>query len=623
MICEVDEGLHGARCLRLLLNLLTLGFVVIALLLLQLHFVSYDKMKALLDGLVARRGGMGTPGVDLTQETYERILRHLPIAAGTLGICGGTLALFKHKLTRFLLDIPSEWNGTDNPFRIQFHGGSEGALEVGALLVLSTAGIFFRIWHLGRSVRYDEAWTYVEFASRPLLAGLSNYTAPNNHLLNTLLIHLSTKLLGNTLFGLRFPTLVAGCLVIPISWVVTQALYGKLAAIFAAGCVASLPTFIEFSVNARGYALQWLFILAVIWFAAQLQENPERKIAWLGFVIAAVSGIYAIPTTLIAISGVFGWMLVTTLFDREAGKLRSVSKAIALAGLAMMLLSLLLYLPPLLARGPAAIAAKELVTWQQGDFWHGLAHMVQCARLRWTEGVPAAAVWILLAGLAIGLLCLRRFKRVSVTIALWVSAAIFAGTFHIFGFPRVWSYLLLSAVMTASAGLSLALTAVAGSSPVRGLALAALTAITFTVVVGSAVIRQRALFTSNETGMIIDGDSIVEFLSAELRPGDSLVGNAIINYELLRRSPRLYGELGQTQTAARVVAVVAKNIGTTEFCNTQSLVPLLAAQDSADPGTLAQEMDLKAYGPPEVAAKFLTSTVFSFERNRQAPVGKQ
>jgi Kef-type K+ transport system membrane component KefB len=65
---------------------------------------------------------------------------------------------------------------------------------------------------------------------------------------------------------------------------------------------------------------------------------------------------------------------------------------------------------------------------------------------------------------------------VSMTIALCLSAAIFALAFRVFAFPRVWSYLLLGAVMTAT----------------------------------------------NETGTIIDADQIVDFLSTDLHSGEAI-----------------------------------------------------------------------------------------------------
>ena len=64
-------------------------------------------------------------------------------------------------------------------------------------------------------MQLDEAYTYNEYASKPVLDGLSWYTLPNNHLLNTLLIHVSTVVLGNAPWVVRLAALAAGLGLIP------------------------------------------------------------------------------------------------------------------------------------------------------------------------------------------------------------------------------------------------------------------------------------------------------------------------------------------------------------------------------------------------------------------------
>lgn len=196
VIGEAGRGsrVEGSALLERVPGCSNAGFLAIALFLLALHFISYAKAKAFFDWYVAAHGVSGNAGNYLTQEAFHRLSGRLPIAAGVFGICGVTLALFKRKLARFLLAIPSEWTGVRNFLLDQFQGGTQSALEIGIVFSVFAIGICLRVWHLGRAVRYDEAWTYVEFASRPLVIGLSNYTAPNNHLLNTLFIHFSTQL---------------------------------------------------------------------------------------------------------------------------------------------------------------------------------------------------------------------------------------------------------------------------------------------------------------------------------------------------------------------------------------------------------------------------------------------
>ena len=592
-----------ARFIRAVLNTLMLVFLALMLLLLSLHAVSYTRTKIFFDSHIAAYDTSGNGKGYLTEPDHNRIFRRLPSAAGVFGICVVTLLLFRRKLAAFLVNIPLEWPEIRTSFCVQPHDRMETGIEMGSVFAVFAIGVFLRLWHVRRAVRYDEALTYVDFASKPLLVGLSNYRVPNNHLLNTLLVHFSTRLLGNSVLGLRFPALVAGCLVIIASWFVTRALYGRLPGILAAGCVAALPTFIEFSVNARGYALQWFCILGMIWLADVLQEKPSLKIAWLGFALTAVVGVYTIPTTLIPLAGVFAWMLGSTLVEGSLIGLKSMSKKIALAGLAIGMLSAILYVPPLIVRGLGAVMAKDVVDWQQPEFFEGLKDTAQGAWVYWTEGVPRGIVWILFAGFAIGLLFFGKISRrpvcrnpVSITIAFWASAAMFVWARHVFAFPRVWSYLLLIAVMTASAGLSLVLAFLTGHRRLGQVVLAGVVSIGFAVLIGAGAIKQRSLFTTNETGTIIDADQIADFLSADLHSGDSLIGNAIFKYELQQRNPRLYKSLADPKGAAHLVVVVVKSA------------------QADDPQVLASQIDLTAYTPPRVLARFVTSTVYSLDR---------
>src|SRR5262249_40523180 len=337
--------------------------------------------------------------------------------------------------------LPAEWTGLGASPRQQ-HAPTQISLELGTILILFAIGVFLRVWHVNRAVRYDEAWSYLEFASKPLVLGLSNYRAPNNHLLNTLLVHFSTRVLGNSVFGIRFPALAAGCFVIIVSWFVTRVLYGRLAGMLAAGCIAALPTFIEFSVNARGYALQWLSILGMIWLGYVVQAKPSLKIGWLAFVLVAVLGVYSIPTTLLPIAGVFAWMLLSVFVDGTRDDFRAISKNLVFAGLAITMMSALLYVPPLIVRGVGAVMAKDVADWEEPEFVEGLKNLARCAHLHWTEGVPRAILWILFSGFAIGLLFHRKISEnrmsrnpVTIALALWIPAAIFVWAHHVFAFP--------------------------------------------------------------------------------------------------------------------------------------------------------------------------------------------
>jgi dolichyl-phosphate-mannose-protein mannosyltransferase len=612
------------RVLNWIFNGLILGFLFLALVLLLLWIVPYPKIRVFLDSLAAQHSSDGRV-THPTEGGLHAFIARLPFAFCLLVTCAVGLASFRRRLGDFLVGIPAEWPGILKSVRVLFPPGIETSLEIGAVLTVFGIGVFLRAWHLGRSVRYDEATTYLMYATQHLYRALSNYSYPNNHLFNTLLIHFSLRAFGDNAVALRLPAFIAGGLTIPMSWLAGRALYGRSAGILTAGCVAALPTFIEYSVNARGYALQWVFILAMMCCGVILISNHSLKTSWLAFVAAGVGGIYCIPTMVIPIGSILIWMLVSAVASGGVLQLRVVLKKLAWAGLAMGFLSLLLYLPPLLSSGPSAVLSNRFVISRQTPFFEGLGALAHATWLRWSEGVPTAIIWILTGGIVIGLVFHRKASAFAVpmTVVFWIWSFVFAWARNILGYPRVWNYLLLAAIIAASAGLSLLVRLLVGHSEFRQVVFAGTASVLLTAIVGTCLIRERLLFRNNEGVAMVDTAQVVEFLKAELRPGESLVSNypvnPIIEYSLLHRDRKLYASLVPPERAERVVAVLPKADVDSDSYRTDELLARLAAQNAVDPALASAQLDLSAFDSPHLLAKFLTVTVYSFERKQKIP----
>jgi hypothetical protein len=230
--------------------------------------------------------------------------------------------------------------------------------------------------------------------------------------------------------------------------------------------------------------------------------------------------------------------------------------------------------------------------------------------------LPGAVFWILFAGLVVGLVLHRKIGKQPLAIfpAMMVIAGLFVLGRQVYGFPRVWSYLLLCGVMTASAGISVVLEYWAGRSQTRRIGAGAIVAVVLATYVATSVVRQKVLWSTNEPGTVVDAGDVAQFLSTELRPGDALVSNALIEYELVQRNPKLYMSLGKPQSAQRVVAVVMKRTGEMDICSSKEQMDALTAQDVADPKFLKDAVDLRKYQQAEVRAKFLTATIYLLER---------
>ena len=80
-------------------------------------------------------------------------------------------------------------------------GGGTGRRPGSDLKVMAaivTVGLFLRIYHLDVPMRYDEAYTFNEYATRSTYDAVSLYTFPNNHLFHTLLVHVAVRLFGDS-----------------------------------------------------------------------------------------------------------------------------------------------------------------------------------------------------------------------------------------------------------------------------------------------------------------------------------------------------------------------------------------------------------------------------------------
>src|SRR5262249_48551559 len=209
-----------------------------------------------------------------------------------------------------------------------------------------------RLLFTGQPMRYDEALSFNEFASRPLYYGLSFYPEPNNHLLNTLLMHVAYVTLGNQPWVLRLPALLAGVLLVPATYVLGRQLFGRGAGLIAAVLVTTASYLVEYSTNARGYTLEALcFVLtfSLVVFAAHSNSVPALVVA----AMCAALGLYAVPTMVYGLAVIAVWW----------GLYRSqvAVRAIAVVALLLALLAALAYLPVVIVSGPQALLANRFV----------------------------------------------------------------------------------------------------------------------------------------------------------------------------------------------------------------------------------------------------------------------
>ncbi len=394
-----------------------------------------------------------------------------------------------------------------------------------SLAVVTIIGLLIRLIQIERNAGYDEAYTFLFFASKPLLTIVTDYSAPNNHVFHSLLVHFVYQIFGNHLWVLRLPTLTAGVLTIPAIYMAGKTLYGRNAAILAAALIAISPMLVDYSVNARGYTLVCLFSCLLLWIANILRKKPSFT-GWILLAALSALGFYTLPIMVYPVSMVFLWLLLSWLVKDTEGY-KNFMIGFLLTSIFTILLTLLLYSPILIfGTGLTSITSNEFVhsrNWV--DFIQNLQARIPRVWQEWNSMVPEWVTALTIAGfmMQITLGWVKSKHKVPVWIAGLIAISILIFLQRVTPWPRVWLFLLVFYLLWAAAGWSAMLGIVASKINIRQIQSYYLVAVVLVSVISYAAYLKDPLFISIEKYMMRDtADYISEILTDE----DTLVAVA-------------------------------------------------------------------------------------------------
>jgi hypothetical protein len=350
------------------------------------------------------------------------------------------------------------------------------------LVVIVALGLALRLRFMGEPMHYDEAFTFMTYARGSLGHIASTYDAPNNHILYTLLVHVTWRVLGDHVWTVRLPALLAGVTTIPAAYAAAAALYDRGAARWAAGLVATSAPLVDYSVNGRGYSLGVLLMLVALWLASVLVRAPSRW-AWGGFVASSGLAVYAVPTMAYGIAAVALWLVATALAPPRDLRLAARSMA-AVAGAGA--LALLLYAPVL---GQPGWTVAQIIGWVDHP---SFAQLCSSVWKNWNRAAPHPLDWLVAVGFVASLAAHRRIARHTIPIALpavvsLAAALAFGGSSP---YVRTWVYLLPFYLIAGGAGLNWVSRAAATRRAEAAAPLSAAAAAAVSVVLAAAFLHE-------------------------------------------------------------------------------------------------------------------------------------
>lgn len=367
---------------------------------------------------------------DATPERQERVHAVCIFYAASCLALGATVFARRRRIAEWLSQTPAELSAIKNRLRMccgspagQVESSDRGFPQAAAgashgrfrwwLLVLLFAGIvlvpglLLRLRFLNGPANYDEAYSLLNYAQRPWYEAVSDYSSPNNHLLNSLLMHVCYRIWGQQEWAMRLPVLAAGVALIAAVYLWGRSWWDERGALLAAGLVACAPMLVTYSTEARGYILVAIAVVTMDGVLG-LARPGRTPLAWFAAWVSMVLGFWAMPTMLYAALGCgVAYGLAGCLVGAGwLGECWSRAKALAWLFLIGAWAVTMLYAPGFVFRGAHVAHNPVMSRLSVERFFRRWPQVVAEVADWWTQGPIPWPVW---AGLSIlGVLSLRR-----------------------------------------------------------------------------------------------------------------------------------------------------------------------------------------------------------------------
>lgn len=425
------------------------------------------------------------------------------------------------------------------------------------LVVVIAMGTAVRLVLLDIVMRNDEVVTATRYAL-DLGTALTDYSAPNNHILHSILVNLSTSAFGWDPWAIRLPALLFGIgLIVAVDWWITSAAGRRDAGLLAAAFVAGSSLLIEYSVVARGYAMVAAAFVVLIELSRRLLLQPSTG-RWVVWALVSVAGLVTVPVFVFPLLTVGVWMLLNVLAGRVVDK-RATLLGLGVSSAIVIVFTVFTYLPAAAASGLEAIIDNpfvKAVPWSDLPYqWYRLT--ANLAVMVWRDEIGA----ILYGSLAIAAVVLNRalFGRLLTPVVGLVGPILLVVARQVAPPERVWLYVWALVMGLAGAALARALDHLPKRLRSNRL-VAPIVAVAIATTMGLATVASGDVDRSSEGGAFHDGPAVADLLEPMVGARDRIVVEShprwVLDYYLspdTRRDPVLKRDFENAERAFVVV----------------------------------------------------------------------
>jgi hypothetical protein len=452
------NDLNRAKLLRAIWILTVLGLLLAGLAFTLFPLLPFDAAKSIAD-LIARDRDLES----FTPAHHEKLKGLIWLGLGFL-VSGSTLAWEKtkgieivEKGVSFLCRVKSRISQDIRAMIFSLRFLLQERWHLALLGVILGIAIVNDAQFLNRSMRYDEAYTFNIFASRPLIRIISDYSLPNNHIFHSILVHFAYKIFGGQPWVVRLPAFIAGMLLIPAGYLTGRTFFSANVALFGSGLIAFFSALVDSAVNARGYTIICLITLLLLAFGEYVKSHKNRT-AWGIMILLAAVGLYTVPTMIFPLGSVGLWLFASWFFCKTSPEYGGFSfiKYLILFSALTLFLTLLFYAPVFIVSGYQSAVSNSFVRpLNPSEFWFKLAGRLKETWESWNSGVPAAMMVMLIVGFCLSFLFYRRLSKRQVwfpiLMILFSSAVVLIR--RVAPFDRMWLFAVPIFLIWAAAGL--------------------------------------------------------------------------------------------------------------------------------------------------------------------------
>jgi hypothetical protein len=197
-----------------------------------------------------------------------------------------------------------------------------------------------------QAIVIDEAYTYTNFVAPPFSKVMTTYNT-NDHLPNSLLAMLTTRVFGLSELTLRIPTLLCCLLYLIVMRAIVLAVFSGEWAVVTFALLSLNPLVLDMMVAARGYGSALAFLMCGLWYL--LRTEWSRSGICLGLATACNLA-FLCPVTAL---GATAALLDTTLLDTTR---KTFGRFIDLVCIPAAVIPFVLYVVPLSRADPRQFA---------------------------------------------------------------------------------------------------------------------------------------------------------------------------------------------------------------------------------------------------------------------------